>query len=84
MALADNKIMVIDLETTSLDPKYGKIIAIGIRFNKPMADGKTEIILREDASSEKKMLGEFIQIVKEENPDIIANHNIFCFDLPYL
>lgn len=34
--------------------------------------------------TEKKMIEAFILIVRSINPDVIANHNIFNFDLDYL
>jgi DNA polymerase elongation subunit (family B) len=35
-------------------------------------------------TSEKKMLEFFVKLVRDIDPDIIANHNIFNFDLDYL
>lgn len=34
--------------------------------------------------TEKEMLTELIQLIREKDPDVIEGHNIFNFDLPYI
>jgi len=68
-----------DLETYSLDAKDGAIFLIAIKDNR----GYERII--DDASmSEPFLIRELIRIIQERDPDIIENHNIFDFDLPFL
>jgi DNA polymerase, archaea type len=69
-----------DLETTSLDPQRGRIFMIAIQDNRGLA-------LTLDAPTpddEASMIKEFCKIVRERDPDIIENHNIFSFDLAFL
>jgi DNA polymerase I len=69
-----------DLETTALDPHRGRIFLIAIRDNRGLA-------MTLDAPTPEDEVGiikELCQIVCERNPDIIENHNIFSFDLPFL
>jgi DNA polymerase elongation subunit (family B) len=68
-----------DLETYSLNPEEGGIFLIAISDN----HGYERII--DDASmSEAEIIKELIRIIQERDPDIIENHNIFDFDLPFL
>jgi len=55
------------------------IIVIG------MADssGWTGVLSITDMT-EKTMLQQFVEIIRERDPDVIEGHNIFNFDLPYL
>jgi DNA polymerase elongation subunit (family B) len=68
-----------DLETYSLSPQEGGIFLIAISDNR----GYERII--DDASmSEAEICRELCKIIQERDPDIIENHNIFDFDLPFL
>jgi DNA polymerase elongation subunit (family B) len=40
--------------------------------------------LADPAGDEKRLLEQFVKIVRERDPDVIEGHNIFKFDLPYL
>ena len=68
-----------DLETYALDPYNGGIFLIAIRDNQGY-----ERIIDESQMSEADMINELVKIIKERDPDIIENHNIFGFDLPFL
>jgi DNA polymerase elongation subunit (family B) len=54
-----------------------KIIMIAVKTNQ----GFEQVIHGDD---EKELIGRFITLVNRIDPDIISNHNIFGFDLPYL
>jgi len=69
-----------DLETTSLEPKDGRIFMIGMRTNK----GFTKIIECSNEEEEKKGLVEFFKTINEIKPTIITGHNIFNFDFPWI
>ncbi|MDX2128234.1 MAG: DNA polymerase domain-containing protein [Chloroherpetonaceae bacterium] len=43
-----------------------------------------EKVIHTKAQSEKALLLELIEIIKERDPDVIEGHNIFSFDLPYI
>ena len=68
-----------DLETYSLDPKDGGIFLITITDNRGY-----ERIIDDSQMSEVDMICELVSVINDRNPDIIENHNIFEFDLPFL
>ncbi len=55
------------------------IIAIGLGDN----TGWTETLALGEFD-EKGLLGRFVALVRERDPDIIEGHNLFNFDLPYI
>jgi DNA polymerase elongation subunit (family B) len=68
--------LVFDLETTSLEPKDGRIFMIGIKNNK----GFKKVIECADEEQERKGLVEFFRIINELKPSIIGGYNSFNFD----
>lgn len=67
---------VFDLETTSLEPKDGRIFMIGIKTNK----GFEKVIECSDEEQERNGLIEFFKIIDEIKPSIISGYNSFNFD----
>lgn len=80
---SDLKIFVFDIETTSLDPRNGEILAIGVKSNVPLKDGKYSKFFKAD-HDDKNALISFLSMIDEEDPDIMVGHNVFSFDLPYI
>jgi len=68
--------LVYDLETTSLEPKDGRIFMIGIRTNK----GFNKIIECINEEDEKKGILEFFKIINDIKPSIIGGYNSANFD----
>ena len=68
--------LVYDLETTSLEPKDGRIFMIGIRTNK----GYNKIIECINEEDEKKGIIEFFNVINELKPSIIGGYNSANFD----
>ncbi len=68
-----------DLETYSLDPRNAGIFLIAITDNRGF-----EYIIDDTQMSEGEMIQELVNIINDRDPDIIENHNIFGFDLPFL
>jgi len=68
--------LVFDLETTSLDPKDGRIFMIGIKTNK----GYHKVIECIDESQERGAIIEFFSIINELKPSIIGGYNSANFD----
>ena len=68
--------LVYDLETTSLEPKDGRIFMIGIRTNK----GFNKIIECINEEDEKKGILEFFDIINQIKPSIIGGYNSANFD----
>jgi DNA polymerase I len=70
--------MQIDIETTGLlEDKDAKIFMIAIK----VSNGIEKVIHGYD---ESLLLNQLNYIIQKINPDIIENHNIFRFDLPFL
>ena len=67
---------VFDLETTSLEPKDGRIFMIGIKTNK----GLQEVIECATPEQEREGLIKFFKIIDAIKPSIIGGYNSFNFD----
>jgi DNA polymerase elongation subunit (family B) len=65
-----------DLETTSLEPKDGRIFMIGVKTNK----GYQKVIECADEDQERKGLVQFFNIIDELKPSIIGGYNSANFD----
>jgi len=66
-----------DLETTGLDAESDRIFMIAVRD----PTGATEVL---EACSEAELIRSLIAKVREADPDVIENHNLHGFDLPFL
>jgi len=73
----DVRRMQIDLETTDLSPERGAIFMIAVRDN----HGYQNIL---DGAPERELIEGLVRIVRERDPDVIENHNIFGFDAPFM
>lgn len=69
-----------DLETTALDPHRGRIFLIAVRDSHGLATTLEAPAPGEEAG----MIAAFCQLVRDRDPDIIENHNLFSFDLQFL
>ena len=67
---------VFDLETTSLEPKDGRIFMIGLKTNK----GYQRVIECSDEDQERRGLVEFFRVIDEIKPSIIGGYNSANFD----
>jgi DNA polymerase I len=77
LGLDDVRRMQIDLETTGLDPQRDRIFLAAIRAH----DG--EVTLIEDAD-EARLIAAIVERTRAIDPDVIENHNLHGFDLPFL
>ena len=68
--------LIFDLETTSLEPKDGRIFMIGIKTNK----GYDRVIECIDESQERGAIIEFFKVIDELKPSIIGGYNSANFD----
>jgi DNA polymerase, archaea type len=69
-----------DLETTSLSPEHGRIFMIAVRDSQGL-----EVVLEASkAEDEPNMILELGRLIRERDPDVIENHNLMGFDLPFL
>jgi DNA polymerase elongation subunit (family B) len=71
-----------DLETTGLDAERDRIFLVALRD----ATGKSETLISrgETDEDEADLLRRFLARLSEIDPDVIENHNLHGFDLPFL
>lgn len=71
-----------DLETTGLDPSVDRIFMISIRYH----SGDTEVLEAngESDAAESDLIRQLMQRVRDADPDVIENHNLHGFDIPFL
>ena len=72
--------MAIDLETTSLDPESGRIFLVAVRDTR----GLQATIEARSPEDERGLIEELCALVRDRDPDVIENHNLLGFDLPFL
>ncbi len=69
-----------DLETTALDPREGRIFLVAVRDSR----GFEAVLEAPAAQDERKLIVELCELVRERDPDVVENHNLLGFDLPFL
>jgi DNA polymerase I len=74
--------MQFDLETTGLSPDCNRIFMIAVRF----PSGVTEVLeaRNESDAAEAALIHQLAARVRAADPDVIENHNLHGFDLPFL
>lgn len=72
----------LDLETTGLDPDVDRIFMVAVRA----PDGTCEVLesRSDDDRGEAQLIERLAERVRALDPDIIENHNLHGFDLPFL
>jgi DNA polymerase, archaea type len=70
----------LDLETTALDPRRGRIFMVAVCDNR----GLNTTLEAPTAEDEARLIADLCALIRERNPDVIENHNLFGFDLPFL
>lgn len=82
LAFDDLRRAQFDLETTGLDPEKDRIFLVALRD----ADGHSETIAvagpGDDGESE--LVRRLLMRIRAIDPDVIENHNLHGFDLPFL
>ncbi|WP_034334636.1 DNA polymerase domain-containing protein [Deinococcus misasensis] len=77
MQYSDLHRMQIDLETTSLSPEDGQIFLISVKDTR----GLEQVL---EHPNEKTLIEMLNQTIVQHDPDVIENHNLMGFDLPFL
>ncbi len=72
----------LDLETTGLDPERDRVFLIAVRT----PEGRAFVLeaAGDAPADEAQLLRELERVVHEADPDVIENHNLHGFDLPFL
>lgn len=79
MVYDDLRRLQFDLETTGLSPERDHIFMISI------ADSTGYRLLIDTADyDERGLIERFVRVIRERDPDVLENHNIFGFDLTFL
>jgi DNA polymerase I len=71
-----------DLETTGLDPHRDRIFMISVRF--PAGDSVVLEAGGEGDAAEADLIRRLVTVIQRADPDVIENHNLHGFDLPFL
>ena len=74
--------MQFDLETTGLDPERDRIFIIAVRYPSGVAESLEAN--GEGNAGEAGLIRELVARVHAADPDVIENHNLHGFDLPFL
>ena len=71
-----------DLETTGLNPARDRVFMISVRY----PTGATEVLEARDRSeaAEAQLIRDLMSRVAATDPDVIENHNLHGFDLPFI
>jgi DNA polymerase, archaea type len=71
-----------DLETTGLDARSDRIFMVSIRYH----SGETEVLeaTTNGNAAEADLIRRLAARVRAADPDVIENHNLHGFDLPFL
>jgi DNA polymerase, archaea type len=80
MAYADLHRLQFDLETTGLSPAQERIFLVAVRDSQ----GLEAILEAPSADDEATLIADLCALIRERDPDVIENHNLFGFDLPFL
>jgi DNA polymerase elongation subunit (family B) len=81
-AFDDLRRLQFDLETTGLDAGHDRVFLIAVRD----PDGRVALLEAEgnDDRAERDLLAQLEEVVRRADPDVIENHNLHGFDLPFL
>jgi DNA polymerase elongation subunit (family B) len=80
LAYSDLHRLQFDLETTALDPHQGRIFLVALRDSQ----GWTAVLEAPTAADEAPLITAHCTCIRTRDPDVIENHNLFGFDLPFL
>ena len=71
-----------DLETTGLDPSSDRIFMVSVRG----PNGASEVLEAHgtDDAAEADLIRRLVATIRDADPDVIENHNLHGFDLPFL
>ncbi|MEP6781900.1 MAG: 3'-5' exonuclease [Gemmatimonadaceae bacterium] len=71
-----------DLETTGLNSAIDRMFMVAVRL--PDGELKTLESSTNDDKGEAELIRQLIATIKDADPDVIENHNLHGFDIPFL
>ncbi|MDQ6613003.1 MAG: ribonuclease H-like domain-containing protein, partial [Gemmatimonadota bacterium] len=71
-----------DLETTGLDAARDRIFMIALRL--PSGELRTLESASNNDAGEAELIRQLIAVIRSADPDVIENHNLHGFDIPFL
>lgn len=77
---ADLHRLQFDLETTALSPHEGRIFMVAVRDS----HGLECVLEAPHPEDEAYLLADLCALIRDRNPDVLENHNLLGFDLPFL
>ena len=80
LVYADLHRLQFDLETTGLDPRQSRIFLVAVRDSR----GFATVIEAPDPADEARLIADLCALIRARDPDVIENHNLCGFDLPFL
>src|SRR6185437_13489608 len=74
-----------DLETTGLHPTQHRIFLVAVRDNRGFS-AVLDVAERglDESATEADVIRRLIALIRQRDPDVIENHNLHGFDLPFL
>jgi DNA polymerase, archaea type len=80
LAFDELRRLQLDLETTGLDPEHDRIFLVALRD----PEGRTRLLEAPEPTDEAELIRGLVQAIAVADPDVIENHNLHGFDLPFL
>lgn len=81
LAFSDLRCLQFDLETTGLDPEVDRVFMVAVRA--PNDDVTLLEADGDDDAAEARLITQLVATVRAIDPDVIENHNLHGFDLPF-
>jgi DNA polymerase elongation subunit (family B) len=86
LAFDDLHRLQFDLETTGLDPRHHQIFLVSVLDNRGLERilDIHESTHLEGKAAESDLIRRLAALIRESDPDVLENHNLQGFDLPFL
>lgn len=78
------RVLSFDIETTGLDPETNSVLMIANTWRHSDGHVERRLFTIDEYNSEKEMIYAWCNYVRTCDPDVLVNHNILGFDLPFL
>jgi len=82
-----DRIVTFDIETTSLEPRDGSLVSIGVAIHDvgaPGADAEYTLFHRQAPDDESTLIDRAVEAIDSADADALVSHNGIEFDLDYV